>query len=885
MKAFLEPLFGSQKSQSTFSPSRSLSIQKPADDNCEDLPEDTKKMLKYYLWDNIYEICDKSGSSMSWPEVEAVSLSTYLPSSEADLARLVDSNFIRCQLQALVAEGHILREAPEVTPEPSSTFADDQQQQQLKTPSRRRGKSPGRGGKKTPLADVPALVVARDEHKYRHNPDLTMDPPLNGSRSPSRNNSVSTPFRRLLAQFGVFGSAAVPEANEALDDTEKQTEQASTPGTLMYLISNGLKNEAIAKFRSNISLLHERGPVGELPVHYCFLLGGLHESNIELGFEMLKKDKNLISTQYCGQEHTSPYEGENILHIAIINKFKLKVITDLLQLKDGKKLLQQAATGTFFKDPYLKPKDAFGAHLTDGQEALYGQCYMGEYPLFFAIATNQFEIFEALVAAGANLNQLDSYGNNALHVLVILQNEKAYKYFKRRWTEVFFPEVKESREIDYCGEGKTNKQDPETGNALVVPWKQRNDRGLTPFTLAADRGLEKIFDWLVEEDRKLEWMYGKVTCLTYPLDNGLDNITSSELEGKQHHKSAIELIIRRGHLNFFKNTRIKDLFERKWNKFASNKVRFNFIVHCVYLTFLAYFSVLRQTMQTCGGAEQKDCSDSLTFYLSLMVVVLGAGKVGWTELRKVVHMGVSAYWEQPVVSRGKSIVSVLYFLLIACFCICHFFDFHDAWEQFFLGLSCPVGTSSLFFFLLAWKWTGPLVIMILEMLINDVFRFLSVYVVFLFGFSQAFFVLDNKKEGLSGLGAGALKLFETTLGDFKLNEANDSDGTIRPNDSVSTLLIVFFVVIVAVLMLNLLVAMMGATYQKVADEAEMRWQMERARIISTIENEMSVKERELKENVYYLKVRDRRFLQVYDKNEKHFDIDDPAPGAAAAQVE
>lgn len=74
------------------------------------------------------------------------------------------------------------------------------------------------------------------------------------------------------------------------------------------------------------------------------------------------------------------------------------------------------------------------------------------------------------------------------------------------------------------------------------------------------------------------------------------------------------------------------------------------------------------------------------------------------------------------------------------------------------------------------------------------------------------------------------------------------------------------------------------------DEAETRWQMERARIISTIENEMSVRERNLKENAYYLKVGESRYLQVYDKNESHFDIDETPPsgvegGNAAAQAD
>jgi hypothetical protein len=49
----------------------------------------------------------------------------------------------------------------------------------------------------------------------------------------------------------------------------------------------------------------------------------------------------------------------------------------------------------------------------------------------------------------------------------------------------------------------------------------------------------------------------------------------------------------------------------------------------------------------------------------------------------------------------------------------------------------------MFFFVMAFQLTGPFVFMIYEMLVNDVLRFCVIYMVFLAGFSQAFFVLFN----------------------------------------------------------------------------------------------------------------------------------------------
>jgi hypothetical protein len=60
-----------------------------------------------------------------------------------------------------------------------------------------------------------------------------------------------------------------------------------------------------------------------------------------------------------------------------------------------------------------------------------------------------------------------------------------------------------------------------------------------------------------------------------------------------------------------------------------------------------------------------------------------------------------------------------------------------------LALVSIIGWGYMFFFVMAFQLTGPFVFMIYEMLVNDVLRFCVIYMVFLAGFSQAFFVLFN----------------------------------------------------------------------------------------------------------------------------------------------
>ena len=64
-----------------------------------------------------------------------------------------------------------------------------------------------------------------------------------------------------------------------------------------------------------------------------------------------------------------------------------------------------------------------------------------------------------------------------------------------------------------------------------------------------------------------------------------------------------------------------------------------------------------------------------------------------------------------------------------------------------LAIASIVGWGYMLFFVMAFRLTGPFVVMIYEMLFNDVLRFFIIYIVFLTGFSQAFFILfDNNGE-------------------------------------------------------------------------------------------------------------------------------------------
>ena len=90
-----------------------------------------------------------------------------------------------------------------------------------------------------------------------------------------------------------------------------------------------------------------------------------------------------------------------------------------------------------------------------------------------------------------------------------------YKNFKQRWIETQEGNRTPESE-DICNNtGVFRSKD----NPDVVPlWKRLNKDGYTPLTLAAKLGLFDMFSFLLEERKIVQWSYGPVSCVLYPLD-------------------------------------------------------------------------------------------------------------------------------------------------------------------------------------------------------------------------------------------------------------------------------------------------------------------------------------------------------------------------------
>lgn len=166
--------------------------------------------------------------------------------------------------------------------------------------------------------------------------------------------------------------------------------------------------------------------------------------------------------------------------------------------------------------------------------------------------------------------------------------------------------------------------------------------------------------------------------------------------------------------------------------------------------------------------------------------------------------------------------------------------------------------------------------MIYRMVMGDLIRFVSIYLVFVMGFAQAYYIIflsfDNPTtpEGIDDSVSNPVpSAMESIVAMFLMSLTNFGDyyGTMeRTNHEMEgKILFVVFMVIVAVLLVNMLIAMMGNTYQKIA-ETRNEWQRQWARIVLVVERGVSPMERLKNFNFYSQPMSDGRRALVLRLN-------------------
>jgi len=461
----------------------------------------------------------------------------------------------------------------------------------------------------------------------------------------------------------------------------------------------------------------------------------------------------------------------------------------------------------------------------------------------------------------------------------------------------------------------------------------RNNDDLLPLTLAAKIGCKRMFQKMLALEQKVMWVYPPITCVGHPLrhldssrfyakgDASAGPRCSSFWRSSTSRRGAIEIIMEMRHLHMLTLPVVADLLTQKWDCFAHREFTNARWKAALVLGVFMINSMIRSEKEYAHFGPHRRCVVFDPWACVPMLGQLRACEADWLSRETLALVWRAAMWPTDVILTLCAAKKLIHKLVRFQNEGTHRFffehagsDFLENWmgvaTSFFVigarvawwmayyttsqtaeALASVTGWAYMMFFLLGDKDTGPFVVMLYEMLVKDITRFISVYSVFLFGFAQAFFIFtmagtcgagsymkdgscapcevgihcpeDGLHRGLTGFFLKVEALFESTLGDVTVkdyyNGFDYDGGWLQKTASIS--LFISFTILITVMLFNLLVAMMGSTYEEVKEKADQRWQLERARIIASVEIEMPDEYFEESKNRYYVLIENERHLQ------------------------
>uniref|UniRef100_A0A8C0AIT5 Transient receptor potential cation channel subfamily V member 1 n=1 Tax=Bos mutus grunniens TaxID=30521 RepID=A0A8C0AIT5_BOSMU len=406
--------------------------------------------------------------------------------------------------------------------------------------------------------------------------------------------------------------------------------------------------------------------------------------------------------------------------------------------------------------------------------------YFGELPLSLAACTNQLGIVKFLLQNSwqpADISARDSVGNTVLHALVEVADNTAdnTKFVTSMYNEILILGAKIHPTLKL--EELTNK------------------KGLTPLALAARSG--KI--------------------------------------GNRHDMLLVEPLNR--------------LLQDKWDRFVKRIFYFNFFVYCLYMiifTTVAYY-------RPAGGQPPFKPKHTVGDYFRITGEIISVAGGIYFFSRGIQYflqrrpslktLFVDSYSEMLFFMQSLFMLAtvVLYF--------CHRKEYVAS-----MVFSLAMGWTNMLYYTRGFQQMGIYAVMIEKMILRDLCRFMFVYLVFLFGFSTAVVTLieDEKNDSVSvelsqhrwrghgcrsadsynSLYSTCLELFKFTIGmgDLEFTENYDFK-------AVFVILLLAYVILTYILLLNMLIALMGETVNKIAQESKNIWKLQRA--ITILDTEKS----------------------------------------------
>nr|XP_006210152.1 transient receptor potential cation channel subfamily V member 6 [Vicugna pacos] len=488
------------------------------------------------------------------------------------------------------------------------------------------------------------------------------------------------------------------------------------------------------------------------------------------------------------------------------------------------------------------------------EQNLLQQKRIWEFPLLRAARENDVQTLNKLLESEAyDVHQKGALGDTALHIAALYDNLEAAMVLMEAAPEL----VKEPMTSELL-EGQTAlhiaimNQNVNLVKALLAHGANvsarvtgsdfrlspvPNHQGLTPFKLAGVEGNTVMFQHLMQKWKHIQWTCGPLTSTLYDI---------TEIDSQGEDPSLLELIVtskKREARQVLDQTPLKELVSLKWKRYGRP---YFCMLGAIYLLYIVCFTVCcvyrplkpRTSNQTSPRdntlLQQKLLEEAYVTpqdHLRLvgeLVSVFGAVIILLLEIPDILRLGVTRFFGQTIIGGPFHVLFITYACTVLMIMVMRLTS--TSGEVVPMSFALVLGWCNVMYFARGFQMLGPFTIMIQKMIFGDLMRFCWLMAVVILGFASAFFVIFQAEDpnDLGHFYNYPMALFSTfelflTIIDGPANY--DVDLPFMYGITYAA-----FAIIAALLMLNLLIAMMGDTHWRVAHERDELW---RAQVVAT----------------------------------------------------
>ncbi|KAI9197206.1 uncharacterized protein BJ171DRAFT_478144 [Polychytrium aggregatum] len=573
-----------------------------------------------------------------------------------------------------------------------------------------------------------------------------------------------------------------------------------------------------------------RGPEGETLLHTAVLFigddKGHHTDHPDIPFDninqhehdhpnrhrdvaryLVHRFKNQLVNAYYNKKR---YYGETALHLAVV---KNDLHMTKLLVENGACVNHSEATGYEFR------ADTDNNRKKDTGKT--GFMYYGGTVLSFAAVSGHTEIVKYLLSLPEGqradpCRQDKQLGNTVLHVLAYwgLYSDSKSK------TESCWHAISH-----FCNENVEHTKHP---------LKIRNNEGLTPFLVGIDRGHREA----LEVAKIPLWEFGMCSSYMFPvseIDTWRDpNASPSE----QETISALEIAVRNNDAQLLMHPMMSLVLRVKWEQFAKRLFLADMILHMFMVVCLSVSLALLPTQHADWSNYDFTSAISVTRLVFECLVIFSTFLILVREILEWFAEGTKEYWAGN--GWEENIMSWIIIFFVTLITVLRPItvgspDLDRQIDTIGAGLLAFSAWISILFFSKGFSKLGTLVVIFWRCLTTDLVNWVTIYAVIFMAFANIFFLqfkaadgtLATTSWGSSDYGISLMTIFGYLFG----QGSPAADFQTIENRTYSLFVYFVYQTLTAILLLNVLIAMLNNSFSQIYEDSEIQWHLQWANLV------------------------------------------------------